>query len=46
MAENFIKTGLAALFILCRSDANAVKFTVKEFEVYLNFASLTRQALK
>jgi hypothetical protein len=46
MAENFIKTGLAALFILCGSDANAVRFTVKEFEVYLNFASLTRQALK
>jgi hypothetical protein len=46
VAENFTKSGFAVLFTLCGSDANAVIFTGREFEAYLNFASLTRRAFK
>jgi hypothetical protein len=41
MAENLTRAGLAVLFISRRSDANAVRFTWREFEAYLNFAGLT-----
>ena len=46
MAENFITTRFAVLCTSCASDANAVRFTGKEFEAYLNFAQLTGQSLK
>jgi hypothetical protein len=46
MAEGFTRTGFAVVCTSCGSDANAVRLTGKEFEVYLNFAPLTGRSLK
>ena len=46
MPENFTKSGFAVFFKLCGSDADAVRFTGREFEAYLNFTGLTRRGLK
>ena len=46
MAESFTRTGFAVVCTSCGSDANAVRLTGKEFEVYLNFAPLTGRSAK
>ena len=46
MAQSFTRTGFAVVFTSCGSDANAVRLTGKEFEVYFNFASLTGRSAK
>ena len=46
MPESFTRTGFAVVCTSCGSDANAVRFTGKEFEVYLNFAPLTGRSAK
>jgi len=46
MAENLTRTGFAVLFTSCGSDANAVRFTRREFEAYLKFIRLTVRGLK
>ena len=46
MAESFTGTGFAVVCTSCGSDANAVRPTGREFEVYLNFAPLTGRSLK
>ncbi len=46
MAQSFTRTGFAVVFTSGGSDANAVRLTGKEFEVYLNFASLTGRSSK
>jgi len=46
MAESFTRTGFAVVCTSGGSDANAVRFTGREFEVNLNFAPLTGRSLK
>src|SRR4028119_539650 len=46
MAESFTRTGFAVVCTSGGSDANAVRFTGREFEVYLDFAPLTGRSLK
>ena len=46
MAESFTRTGFAVVCTSWGSDANAVRFTGREFEAYLNFAPLTGRSLK
>jgi hypothetical protein len=46
MAQSFTRTGFAVVCTSCGSDANAVRFTGREFEVYLNFAPLTGRSPK
>ena len=46
MAESFTGTGFAVVCTSWGSDANAVRYTGREFEVYLNFAPLTGRSAK
>ena|SRR6476661_6992828 len=46
MAQSFTGTGFAVVCTSCGSDANAVRFTGRVFEVYLNFAPLTGRSPK
>ena len=46
MAQSFTRTGFAVVCTLWVSDANAVRLTGREFEVYLNFALLTGRSSK
>ena len=46
MAQSFTGTGFAVVCTSCGSDANAVRLTGREFEVYLIFAPLTGRPAK
>jgi hypothetical protein len=46
MLEKLIRTRFAVVCTSCGSDANAVRLTGREFEVYLNFAPLTGRSAK
>ena len=46
MAQSFTRTGFAVVCTSWGSDANAVRLTAREFEVYLNFAPLTGRSAK
>ena len=46
MPERFTRTGFALVCTSGGSDANAVRYTGREFEVYLNFAPLTGRSAK
>ena len=46
MVQSFTRTGFAVVFTSCGSDANAVRLTGREFEVYFNFAFLTGRSAK
>ena len=46
MAQSFTRTGFAVVCTSWVSDANAVRLSGKEFEVYLNFALLTGRSSK
>ena len=46
MPESFTRTGFAVVCTSWGSDANAVRLTGREFEVYLNFAPLTGRSAK
>ena len=46
MAQSFTRTGFAVVFTSGGSDANAVRLTGREFEVYFNFGSLTGRSSK
>jgi hypothetical protein len=46
MTQSFTGTGFAVVCTSCGSDADAVRFTVKKFEAYLNFALLTGRSFK
>jgi len=46
MAESFTGTGFAMVCTSWGSDANAVRFTGRVFEAYLNFAPLTGRSPK
>ncbi len=46
MVQSFTRTGFAVVCTSWGSDANAVRLTGREFEVYLNFAFLTGRSAK
>jgi hypothetical protein len=46
MVQSFTRTGFAVVCTSWGSDANSVRLTGKEFEVYFNFASLTGRSAK
>ena len=46
MVQSFTRTGFAVVCTSCGSDANAVRLTGREFEVYWNLASLTGRSSK
>ena len=46
MGQSFTRTGFAVVCTSWGSDANSVRYTGREFEVYLNLAFLTGRSPK